>query len=55
MLEKGTDASRFEGSRRLQVFELEEDATVAGFVSEVFEIEVDQPTSLQLWRVQMTR
>lgn len=45
MLEKGTDASRFEGSRWLEVLKLEENATVAGFVSEIFEADMDERTS----------
>ena len=55
MLEKGTDASRFEGTRWLEVLELEEDATIVGPVSEGIEAEMDEATSLRIWRGQTTQ
>ncbi len=55
MLKERTDASGLERTRWLEVFELEEDATVVDLVSTEFEVEMIEPTILQLWKVQMTR
>ena len=55
MQEKSTNSSRFEGTRWLEVLELQKDATVAGFVSKEIKAKVEELTSLRLSRVQMTQ
>ena len=55
MLKERADASGLERTRWLEVFELEENATIVDLVSTEFEVEMIEPTILQLWKVQMTR